>query len=62
MEQLQAPKKEVLILDNSAHYFSNEDESILYQWMKDLIAKKFPQVEEAPDETTVGEIFSNLLQ
>ena len=62
VEQLQAPKKEVLILDNSAHYFSNEDESIIYQWMKDLIAKKFPQAEEAPDETTVGDIFSNLLQ
>ena len=24
--------------------------------------KKFPQAEEAPDETTVGDIFSNLLQ
>ena len=42
--------------------FSNEDESIIYQWMKDLIAKKFPQAEEAPDETTVGDVFSNLLQ
>lgn len=62
VEQLQAPKKEVLILDDSAHYFSSEDEERVYQWIKELIENKFPQTEEELEETTVEDILLNLLQ
>lgn len=63
LEGLDAPKKEILILEDSAHYFSQTDEEKIYDWMKELIADKVsPDQETEKDEVTVESILSNLLQ
>lgn len=63
LNDLQAPKKELLILEESAHYFSTNDENRLYEWMKDMIAIRFPQNEAIePEEESIETIISNLLE
>ena len=60
VDQVSATEKDVLILEHSAHYFSEEDERKMYDWMKEKIKGSFlKQVEE---DQTVGEIISNLLK
>ena len=60
MDQVVAPEKEVLILEHSAHYFSEEDEKNLYEWMKEKM--KGGSSQEVEEDQTVGEIISNLLK
>ena len=63
LNDLQAPEKELLILEESAHYFSTNDENRLYEWMKDMIAIRFPQNEAIePEEESIETIISNLLE
>ncbi len=63
VEGLNAPKKEILILEDSAHYFSRTDEEEIYDWMKQLIVNKIsPDQETEKDKVTVESILSNLLQ
>lgn len=60
VDQVSATEKDVLILEHSAHYFSEEDERKMYDWMKEKIKGSFlKQVEE---DQTVGDIISNLLK
>lgn len=37
LEKLQAPQKEFLLLEESAHYFSTNDEKEIYEWLKEVI-------------------------
>ena len=48
--QLIAPTKEILILNNSSHYLSSEDEISMFEWIKSVIELKYPQEEELPSE------------
>ncbi len=61
MNQVSSSEKELLVLEHSAHYFSVEDETKMYDWMKEKI--KGAHTNEASDEEqTVGDVISNLLQ
>lgn len=61
MNQVSSSEKELLVLEHSAHYFSVEDETKMYDWMKEKI-KGAHTNETSDEEQTVGDVISNLLQ
>ena len=62
-QQLLAPVKETLILNNSAHYLSTEDERLMFEWIKSIIEIKYPQEEEelpAEEDSVISTLINQL--
>lgn len=54
---LKAPKKEVYLLELSAHYPSSSDEMTMFEYIKEIISRRYPQQEN--EEVSIEE---NILQ
>ena len=57
---LKAPKKEVFILESSAHYPSASDERTMFEYIKEIINRRYPQEEneEVPIEESILQLFN----
>lgn len=59
---IQAPKKDTLILNHSAHYISTQDESTMNEFIKKIIEEVYPTQQPENEATPRETILSNFLK